>query len=50
VIDDAGKVGVLVIDANRHEVAAVTDFAVEIRARRAGHIDAPTERLNRVFV
>src|SRR5580704_8028192 len=29
VIDDAGKVGVLVIDPHRHEVLAIPDFAVE---------------------
>ena len=29
VIDDAGEVGVLVIDPHRHHVAAVADFAVE---------------------
>jgi hypothetical protein len=29
VIDDAGKVGVLVIDPDPHVMAAVTDFAVE---------------------
>ena len=29
VIDDAGKIGVLVIDADLHVMAAVTDLAVE---------------------
>jgi hypothetical protein len=28
-IDDAGKIGVLVIDTNLHMVTAVADFAVE---------------------
>ena len=42
VIDDAGKIGVLVVDANRHDVAAAADFAVEISARSAGHFEAPT--------
>ena len=34
VIDDAGEIGVLVIDAHRHGVAAVADFAVERMAVR----------------
>jgi hypothetical protein len=29
VIDDAGEVGILVIDANNQPMAAVADFAVE---------------------
>jgi hypothetical protein len=29
-IDDAGKIGVLVVDTDLHVVAAVADFAVEI--------------------
>src|SRR5262249_60248737 len=29
VIDDAGKVGVLVVDPHRHDVAAVANLAVE---------------------
>src|SRR5262249_3314847 len=31
VIDDAGEIGVLVVDAHRHDVAAVADLAVERR-------------------
>ena len=31
VIDDAGEIGVLVIDPHRHRVAAVAQFAVEMR-------------------
>src|SRR5262249_38524822 len=35
VIDDAGKVGVLVIDANEHDVTAISQLAVE-RLHRHG--------------
>src|SRR4051812_48104998 len=40
VIDDAGKIRVLVIDADLHAVAAVADLAVEMRHRRTHWISA----------
>ena len=52
VIDDAGEIGVLVIDPHRHRVAAVAQFAVEMRhchaavlARCGGNVDIAVQAL-----
>jgi hypothetical protein len=37
VIDDAGKIRVLVIDPHRHAMTAVVHFAVEIGHRCSSH-------------
>jgi hypothetical protein len=44
VIDDAGEVGVLIIDTHRQVMAAVTDFAVEVGRNHSAVLPIPRVR------
>src|SRR6266436_8445292 len=44
VIDDAGKIRVLVIDADLHVMAAVADRAVKMGGQRIRHFPQPSPR------